>query len=178
MWDLNSYALRPAGWTSADAAGLPILPLLLRYEEVSAGNIDHAIRFTAALTARRYLWPARHQAGDSNSQDVPPMGARFRLKRHFPITGYRADTQAVLRAMKRYGLVLADNGSNWFFQGTADPRWRNDMLDELKSIPASAFEAVDTSSLMINPTACGWRRSASRSASSRGALRHPALPSS
>ncbi len=150
VWDLNAYTLRPNGWTSADAAGLPILPLLLRFEEVQARNIDHAIRFTAALTARRYLWPARHQAGDSNSQDVPPMGARFRLKRNFRISGYRADTRAVLRAMKTYGLVLADNGSNWFFQGTADPRWNNDMLDELKSIPAGAFEAVDTLSLMMN----------------------------
>ena len=151
VWDLNSYALRPNGWTSADAAGLPILPLLLRYEEVVRGNVDHAIRFTADLTATRYLWPARHHAGASTSANVPPLGARFRLKQNFPISGYRADTRAVLTAMKKYGLVLADNGSNWFFQGTADSRWGriNEMLDELKSIPASAFEAVDTSSLMI-----------------------------
>jgi hypothetical protein len=150
VWDLNSYRLRPNGWTSADAAGLPIMPLLLRYEEVVRGNVDHAIRFTLDTTANRHDWPARHHAGVGTS--APPMGARFRLKKNFPIASYRADTQTVLRAMKKYGLVLADNGSDWFFQGTADNRWEGiiEMLDELKSIPASAFEAVDTSSLMIS----------------------------
>jgi hypothetical protein len=151
-WDLNSNALRHIGWTPADAAGLPILPGLLRYEEVAARTIDHAIRFTTDVTDRRFLWPARHQAGSVNDQRYPPMGARFRLKKSYPIAAsLRADTKAVLGAMKTYGLVLADNGSPWFFQGTADTRWPVALLDQLKQVPASAFEAVDTSSLMISP---------------------------
>jgi hypothetical protein len=150
-WDLNSNALRPAGWTSADAAGLPILPGLLRYDEVAAGTIDHAIRFTTDVTDRRFLWPARHQAGAVLDPRYPPMGARFRLKASYVISpALRPDTRAVLRAMKTYGLVLADNGSPWFFQGTADTRWPSALLDQLKQIPASAFEAVDTSSLMVS----------------------------
>ncbi len=147
--DLNAYKLRPNGWTSSDAAGLPILPLLLRYEEVAAGNVDHAIRFTMDVTRDAHIWPARHHAGSTTSVNVPPLGARFRLKKNVPLAGYRADTRAVLRAMKTYGLVLADNGSDWFFGGTSDTRWKGAMLDELKSIPASAFEAVDASSLMM-----------------------------
>lgn len=150
-WSLTSNRLRPAGWTSADAAGLPILPGLLRYDEVAAGSVDHAIRFTTSVTDRAYLWPARHQAGSVSNHAYPPMGARFRLKASFSITGYRADTQVVLRAMKRYGLLLADNGSPWYFQGTSDSRWTSPMLDQLKRIPASAFEAVDESSLRVDP---------------------------
>ncbi len=151
-WLLASYALRPATWTSADAAGLPILPGLLRFDEVAARSIDHAIRFTTDITDQRFIWPARHQAGSVNNQSYPPMGARFRLKASYAISaGWRADTRAVLKAMKKYGLALADNGTPWFFQGTADTRWSNAMLDELKQVPASAFEAVDTSSLMISP---------------------------
>jgi hypothetical protein len=150
-WDLRSNALRPRGWTSADAAGLPILPGLLREDEVAARAIDHAIRFTTETTYQGYSWPARHQAGDSNKTYYPPMGARFRMKASYPISpSLRADTRAILLAMKRYGLVLADNGSNWYFQGAMSPRWPEDLLDELKQIPASAFEAVDTSSLMIS----------------------------
>lgn len=150
-WRLDSYRLRPAGFTSADAAGFPILPLLLTYEEVRDDAIDHAIRFTAETTDRRYLWPARHQAGGVSNANYPPMGARFRLKASYPIApSLRADTRRVLRAMKTYGLALADNGSDWFFQGTADERWPNAMLDELKQVPASAFEAVDTSGLMVS----------------------------
>jgi hypothetical protein len=150
-WDLKSYRLRPDGWTSADAAGLPILPLLLSYDEVAAGAIDHAIRFTTDVTDRRYLWPARHQAGAVNDRDFPPMGARFRLRASYRIAaGLRADTRAVLQAMKTYGLVLADNGSPWYFQGTADKRWPTAMLDELKEVPAAAFEAVDTAGLMVS----------------------------
>lgn len=149
-WRLGSNALRPQGWTSADAAGLPILPGLLRYDEVAKGHVDHAIRFTTDVTDRRHLWPARHDAGSVSSRAYPPMGARFRLKASFPISSYRADTQVVLRAMKRYGLVLADNGSPWFFQGTRDSRWRSGLLDQLKRIPASAFVAVDTSSLRVS----------------------------
>jgi hypothetical protein len=150
-WLLTSYALRPAGWTSADAAGLPILPGLLRFDEVQSRTIDHAIRFTTNVTDRKYIWPARHQAGAVTDASYPPMGARFRLKASYAISpSLRADTRAILRAMKKYGLVLADNGSPWYFQGTADTRWSTPLLDELKAIPASAFEAVDTSSLKIS----------------------------
>lgn len=150
-WSLKSNALRRQTWTSADAAGLPVLPLLLRYDEVALRAVDHAIRFTTDVTDRRYVWPARHQAGSVNNQSYPPMGARFRLKASYVIAAsLRPDTKAVLLAMKRYGLVLADNGTPWFFQGTADARWPEGLLDELKRVPASAFEAVDTSSLMIS----------------------------
>jgi hypothetical protein len=150
-WDLKSNALRRRTWTSADAAGLPILPGLLRYDEVAAHAIDHAIRFTTEPTDRRFLWPARHQAGDSLNAAYPPMGARFRLKASYVISpSLRPDTRAVLQAMKRFGLVLADNGSPWYFQGTSDTRWPEGLLDELKRVPAAQFEAVDTSSLMIS----------------------------
>jgi hypothetical protein len=151
IWNLNSNALRPAGWTSADAAGLPILPGLLRYDEVASGNVTHAIRFTAQSTDTSYLWPARHEAGVAGDPNLPPMGARFRLKASFDISGYSTSAQVVLTAMKHYGMILADNGSNWFFQGTPDTRWQSALLDELKSVPASAFEAVDESSLMVDP---------------------------
>ena len=150
-WRLKSNRLRPQGWTSSDAAGLPILPGLLRYPEVRAGRVDHAIRFTTNVTDRRHVWPARHDAGSVSDPAYPPMGARFRLKASFPVSGYRADTRTVLRAMKRYGLVLADNGSPWYFQGTADERWPSGLLDQLKSIPASAFEAVDTAPMRVRP---------------------------
>jgi hypothetical protein len=148
-WSLKSDKLRPSGWTSADAAGLAILPGLLRWDEVKAGHVDHAIRFTTNITDRRYLWPARHQAGSVSNHDYPPMGARFRLKASFPISSYRQDTQVVLRAMKRYGLVLADNGSPWYFQGAQSTAWPSGLLDQLKTIPAKAFVAVDTSSLRV-----------------------------
>jgi hypothetical protein len=148
--DLGSNALRTDGWTSADAAGLPILPGLVRYDEVKAGAIRHAIRFTAELTQDEHLWPARHDAG-SNEPSYPPMGARFRLRSEYDISGYGARARVVLRAMQRYGLILADNGSNWYFQGTRDGRWRNKLLDELKQVPASEFEAVDVSGCQIDP---------------------------
>jgi hypothetical protein len=151
IWNLNSNALRPAGWTSADAAGLPILPGLVRYDEVQSGVITHAIRMTAEATDTSYLWPARHEAGTSSNPDLPPMGARFRLKADYDISGYSAQAQVVLRAMQQYGLILADNGSNWYFGGTADDNWPIALIDELKEVPASAFEAVDESSLMIDP---------------------------
>jgi len=149
-WNLKSDALRPLGWTSADAAGLPILPGLLRYDEVAAGHVDHAIRFTTNHTDRHYMWPARHEAGDVSDLTYPRMGARFRLKASYSTAGLRADTRVVLAAMKTYGLVLADNGSPWYFQGTSDTRWQSAMLDELKRIPASAFEAVDTRGMMVS----------------------------
>ena len=117
-----------------------------------ARKVEHAIRFTTDVTDRRYLWPARHHAGSVSNPSYPPMGARFRLKASYVIANsLRGDTKAILQAMKRYGPVLADNGSPWYFQGTADTRWPEALLDELKDIPASAFEAVDTSSLMISP---------------------------
>jgi hypothetical protein len=157
-WSLTSDALRPAGWTSADAAGLPILPGLLRYDEIRAGVVDHAIRFTTNITAQGYLWPARHAAGSTtDTTHYPPMGARFRLKTSFPIASYRTDTRVVLLAMKRYGLVLADNGSPWYFQGTADTAWPSGLLDQLKTIPASAFEAVSTAPLELHSSSARVR---------------------
>jgi hypothetical protein len=150
-WSLHSNRLRPKGWTSADAAGLPILPGLLRWSEVKAGHVDHAIRFTAPTTSRHFLWPARHEAGSRSSSAYPPMGARFRLRASFPIGHYSRHTRAVLKAMKTYGMILADNGSPWFFQGSTSTHWPNRMLDELKTIPAKAFQAVDESSLRHSP---------------------------
>jgi hypothetical protein len=153
IWNLRSNRLRPAGWTSADAAGLPILPGLVNYDEVMSGQIDHAIRVTAQTTSTRYLWPARHQAGSTADPDYPPMGARFRLKAGFRLPGSRCSQpcQTVVTAMKTYGLILADNGSNWYFGGTADRRWTGTMVDQLKQIPANAFQAVDESCLMVSP---------------------------
>jgi hypothetical protein len=150
-WSLTSDALRPAGWTSADAAGLPILPLLTDYDQASSGSIDHAIRVTAACTSQSYLWPARHEAGSANTS-CPPMGARFRLDPSFNLPAGACSTvcQAVVTAMKTYGLIVADNGSNWYFQGTADTRWTYSDVDQLKQIPASAFSAVDESCLQVS----------------------------
>jgi hypothetical protein len=151
IWSLRSNHLRPAGWTSADAAGLPILPGLVNYDEVMSGHLDHAIRFTAQVTDSRFLWPARHQAGAVSSSNYPPMGARFRLSSsfHLPRSRCARPCQVVIQAMKTYGLILADNGSNWYFQGTTDRRWTYTMVDQLKQIPASAFQAVDESCLMV-----------------------------
>jgi hypothetical protein len=143
IFDLGSNRLRPAGWTSADAAGLPIFPGLVRWDEVLAGEIDHAIRFTVSCTSRRYVWPARHQAGQADRR-CPPMGARFRLKGGFDLSRFGGHAKVVLRAMKRYGVIVADNGSDWYFQGTRDPAWTNGLLDQLKRVPAGAFVAVDT----------------------------------
>jgi hypothetical protein len=150
VWSLRSNRLRPRGWTSADAAGLPILPGLLRWSEVEAGNVDHAIRFTTDVTRRAYVWPARHQAGSSTDPSLPPMGARFRLKSSYAPGGLSAEARTVLAAMRRHGLVLADNGSPWYFQGDADPGWPASLIEELKQIPASAFEAVDTSPMRVS----------------------------
>lgn len=151
IWRLTSNSLRRASYTSADAAGLPILPGLVNYDEVKSGAMNHAIRFTAQCTSRSYVWPARHEAGQSTPQ-CPPMGARFRLRSSFtlPLSRCSAFCQTVLHTMKTYGLILADNGSNWYFQGTADPRWTYDQVDQLKAIPARAFVAVDESCLEIS----------------------------
>jgi len=142
--------LRPLTWTSADAAGLPILPGLVRYEEVAAGEIKHAIRFTAQYTKREFLWPARHHASSRTGIEYPPMGARFRLKANYDISGFAPAVQVILRAMKQYGIILADNGSNWYVSGAPDERWNNDHLRQMHNLPGSAFEAVDASSMMIS----------------------------
>lgn len=152
IWNLRSNALRPAGFTSADAAGLPILPGLVNYDQVASGAMNHAIRFTAQCTQQSFLWPARHEAGQANTS-CPPMGARFRLNASFTLPATTCSTfcQTVLTTMKTYGLLLADNGSNWYFQGVADTRWTFTEVDQLKQIPASQFVAVDESCLQVTP---------------------------
>jgi hypothetical protein len=143
-WNLKSNALRPDGWTSADAAGLPILPGLVRYDEVASGEIRHAIRFTAPVTRDTHIYPARHHAGAGSSASLPPMGLRVRLKASFDIGGFTPRVQVILRAMQRYGMILADNGSPWYFSGSADTRWDDDELNQLKTLHGSDFEVVDT----------------------------------
>jgi hypothetical protein len=147
IWNLRTNAVRPAGWTSADAAGLPIFPGLARYDEVARGTIDHALRFTAARTRRAYVYPARHYASSSDDPSLPPMGARVRLKASVDISGYPRQARIVLQALKTYGMILADNGSNWYISGAPDPHWSNDALHSLGGIKGSDFEVVDTSSL-------------------------------
>jgi hypothetical protein len=147
IFDLRSNRLRPAGWTSADAAGLPILPGLARYDEVARGAIDHALRFTAPRTRNAYVFPARHFASSNSSPDLPPMGLRIRLKRGADLSGLRPQARIVARALQRYGALLADNGSPWFFGGAPDRRWDNDDLHTLGRLNGSDFEVVDTSSL-------------------------------
>jgi len=144
VFNLNSNALRPAGWTSADAAGLPILPGLVRRDEVAAGHIDHALRFTIARTQKGYISPATHAAGSSTDPNVAPMGARFRLKASFDLTPYHGAARVILQALKTYGMFVADNGSNWYLSGTTDTGWNDDDLNQLKRVPGSAFEAVNT----------------------------------
>jgi len=152
IFDLNSHALRPASWTSADAAGLPILAGLVRYDEVASGEIRHAIRVTAPHTRRAYIWPARHYASSLTGAQYPPMGQRFRLKADFDISGFSPEVQVILQALKTYGMMLADNGSSWFISGVPDERWNNDVLvPELHQVKGSNFEAVDVSSLMVDP---------------------------
>ena len=151
IFELNSHALRPAGWTSADAAGLPILPGLVRYEEVVAGEIRHALRFTAPQTRRAYVWPARHYASDLTGAQYPPMGQRFRLRTDFDVSGFSPETRVILRALQTYGMILADNGSSWYISGAPDERWDNDVLHELHQVEGADFEAVDVSSLMVDP---------------------------
>ena len=145
-WDLRSNALRPAGWTSADAAGLPILPGLVRYDEVATGVISHAIRFTANSTCG-YIYPARHLTAAPCS-NLPPMGLRVRLKASVDISGFGPQAQVVLTALKRYGMILADNGSPWYISGAPDSRWNDDELHHLQQITGADFEVVDTSGLV------------------------------
>jgi hypothetical protein len=150
-YDLSSNALRPADWTSADAAGLPIFPGLVRYDEVASGAIRHALRMTAPDTQMAYIWPARHYASDITDSGYPPMGVRLRLRADFPVERFSPDVQVILRAMQRYGLILADNGSPWYISGAPDERWNNDALHELGQVKGSDFEAVDVSSLQVSP---------------------------
>jgi hypothetical protein len=151
VFDLGSYALRPAGWTSADAAGLPILPGLVRYDQVAAGEIRHALRFTAPQTRKAYVWPARHYASSLTGPQYPPMGQRFRLRADFDVSTFSPEVQVILQALKKYGLILADNGSAWYISGAPDERWDNDALHELHRLHGSDFEAVDVSSLVLDP---------------------------
>jgi len=147
IWSLRSNRLRPAGWTSADAAGLPILPGLARYDEVARGRIDHALRFTAPHTRRAYVYPARHDASDLTDRDLPPMGLRVRLRADFPTAGFPRQARIVLQALKRYGMILADNGSSWFITGAPDSRWNDDDLHTLGRVKGADFEVVDASSV-------------------------------
>lgn len=149
IFDLNSHTLRPDGWTSADAAGLPILPGLVRYDEVASGEIRHAIRFTAPQTQHAYVWPARHYASSLTAANYPPMGQRFRLRADFPLTGFAPAMQVILRAMQKYGIILADNGSAWYISGAPDERWENDVLHQIGQVKGSDFEAVDVSGLLF-----------------------------
>jgi len=143
VFDLGSNALRPSGWTSADAAGLPIFPGLVRYDEaVEQGNIDHALRFTCPRTRKAYVDPARHYASSDTSSALPPMGMRVRLKASFDTTGFPAEVRTMLRAMMKHGMLLADNGSGWYVSGAPDSRWNDDDLAMLSRVPSSAFEVV------------------------------------
>jgi hypothetical protein len=144
IFDLTSNALRPDSWTSADAAGLPILPGLVRYDEVAAGEINHALRFTVSRTQKGYIHPATHCASSNTDPSLPPMGLRLRLKASYPIDSFPASVQVILRALKKYGMIVADNGSSWYISGAPDPRWSDDELHALSQVPGSAFEAVYT----------------------------------
>lgn len=151
VYDLTSHGLRPEGWTSADAAGLPILPGLARYEEVAAGEIRHALRFTVPQSRNEFVWPARHFASKLTETRFPPMGQRFRLKASYDISAFSPETQVILRAMKKYGLILADNGSPWFINGVPDDRWNNGALTEIKRLKGSDLEAVDSWDMLVAP---------------------------
>jgi hypothetical protein len=148
VFDLRSNKLRPEGWTSADAAGLPILPLLVRYPEVRSGHIDHALRVTVTRTQRGYIHPATHCASANADPSLPPMGLRLRLKASFDLGPYHGEALVVLRALKRYGLIVADNGSSWFITGAPNPHWNDEDLNQLGRVPGSAFEAVRTGPIL------------------------------
>jgi hypothetical protein len=147
IWNLKSNKLRQFGWTSADSAGLPILPGLARWDEVKRGRIDHALRFTVERTRRAFVYPARHYVERSTDPRLPPMGLRVRLKRNVPIAGYPRQVRVILKALKHYGMILADRGSNWYVSGAPDQHWSNEALHSLKQITGSDFEVVDTHSL-------------------------------
>ena len=147
VWSLRSNHLRPAGWTSAEAAGLPIFPGLARWDEVARGVIDHALRFTAPRTRRAYVYPARHYASSSTDPSLPPMGLRVRLKASVNVASFPRQARVVLRALQRYGMILADNGSPWYVSGAPNRHWSNDDLHSLGRLTGADFEVVDTSSL-------------------------------
>ena len=148
VFDLGSDALRPEGWTSADAAGLPILPLLARYPDVATGQIDHALRVTVPRTQRGYIHPATHFASSSSDPTLPPMGLRLRLEAGYSLAGFHGEALVVLQALKRYGVIVADNGSPWFITGAPSPGWDDADLEQLKLVPGSAFEAVETGPIL------------------------------
>jgi len=150
-WDLRSNTLRPAGWTSADAAGLPIVPGLVRYDEVAAGVIRHALRFTTNRTRTSYIYPARHQAGESSSSSLPPMGLRVRLKAPYDTSGFSPQARVIAVALQRYGMILADNGSPWYITGASDPGFDDDVMHELDVITGRDLEVVDTTELVNGP---------------------------
>ena len=147
-FDLTSNALRPEGWTSADAAGLPIFPGLIKYDEVAAGAITHAVRFTVSKSQKAYIHPATHYASSSTDPNLPPMGLRLRLKADYDISGFTGESKVILEGLKKFGMMVADNGSNWYLTGAADPRWNDDDLNQLKSVPGSAFEVVQSGELI------------------------------
>jgi hypothetical protein len=144
IWNLRSAALRPDGFTSADAAGLPIFPGLVRYDEAAAGHINHAIRMTVSSTRDGWIHPASHCAGSTSNSSAPPMGLRLRLSAAYDISGISGPAHAIAVALKQYGVIVADNGSNWYISGTSDRRWSDENLDQLKSIPGSAFQVVQS----------------------------------
>jgi hypothetical protein len=141
-WDLGSTALRPDSWTSADAAGLPIFPGLVRYDEAASGRIDHAIRVTFDSTRNAWVHPASHCAGDTDNPNAPSMGTRLRLKAGYSLGHFSGTAKTIAEALKRYGAIVADNGSNWYFSGSSDRRWDDENLNQLKRIPGSAFQVV------------------------------------
>lgn len=150
VWDLTANEHHPEGCTSADAAGLPIFPGLVRYDEVVVeGEVRHALRFTVARTQRAYVFPARHYASNSTDPNLPPMGLRFRMKADYDCSGFSDEVQVLCRAMQRYGLIVADNGSNWYLSGAPDPRWSDSRLRDLKQIAGDAFEVVDTGANLV-----------------------------
>jgi hypothetical protein len=148
VWNLQSNALRPAGWTSADAAGLPILPGLARYDELASGEIRHALRFTVWRSQRGSILPATHAAGATSDSNYPPMGLRLRLKASYNISGFTGHARVILTALKKYGMIVADNGSSWYISGATDARWNDTDLDQLKSVSGNVFEVVQTGSVV------------------------------
>src|SRR5919107_1353211 len=166
VWDLRSNRLRPDGWTSADAAGLPILAGLVRYEEVARGRIDHAIRVTVDRSQAAHLWPARHHAGQAGAS-LPPMGLRMRLRAGVDIGGVPHQARVILQAMRTQGLVVADNGSSGFIGGVPDERWDNDALHQLRRVILADFEAVDTTALRVSPSSAAARGGAASAPGAR-----------
>ena len=148
VFDLTTNALRPEGWTSADAAGLPIFPGLVRYDEVAVGEINHALRFTVSETQRAYIHPATHWASDNEDTDLPPMGLRLRLRADYDISEFTGMSRTILEALRTYGMIVADNGTSWFISGATDARWDDEDLNQLKTVPGEAFEVVETGEIV------------------------------